>query len=53
MLREREVLGKLGIGRTTLYELRRSGRLPEVKIGKAVRYRTEDVENVAREGWAR
>lgn len=38
-----ETKSYLKISRTTLWRLRRSGQLPAVNIGRAVRYRLSDV----------
>lgn len=37
LMRIREVAASLGIGRSMAYELAASGRLPVVRIGRAVR----------------
>jgi excisionase family DNA binding protein len=43
LLRPEEVAEALGIGRTAVYELMRSGELRSVKIGKSRRIPTEAV----------
>ncbi|MDP9202717.1 MAG: helix-turn-helix domain-containing protein [Gemmatimonadota bacterium] len=52
-----QVAQKLGIAAQTLQNWRATGRyagqLPHVKIGGAVRYRSEDVERVRQEGITR
>jgi len=40
----KQVEQRLGCGRRTVYELRQKGELKVVRIGKAVRFRPEDVE---------
>lgn len=50
LLTEREVIERLRIGRTTLWRLRRDGKLPSVNIGRAVRYRLTDVIELAENG---
>lgn len=42
---EREVLEYLNISRTTIYKLRKSGRLRAYRIGSTLRYADSDVEN--------
>jgi len=39
-----EVLAALAISRRTLYRLVRAGEIPALKIGRATRFRREDVE---------
>lgn len=39
-----EVCEQLSISRTTLWHLRRQGRLASVNLGRAVRFRASDVE---------
>jgi excisionase family DNA binding protein len=39
-----EALEWLRISSTTLWELTASGELPAVRLGRAVRYRVEDIE---------
>jgi excisionase family DNA binding protein len=43
LLRPEEAAAALGVGRTTVYELMRSGALPAVHIGRAVRIPTRAV----------
>jgi excisionase family DNA binding protein len=50
LLTERDVIERLRIGRTTLWRLRRDGKLPSINIGRAVRYRAEDVRRLAQNG---
>lgn len=44
----RDVCQRLRISRGAVDNLRRSGRLPEVRIGRAVRFRERDVEDLLR-----
>jgi len=46
LLTPREVCALLRIGRTTLWELRRSGLLKTVYVGRSPRFRREDVEEL-------
>ena len=39
-----DVAGLLGVKRSTVYELTRSGRLPAVKVGRAIRFLRPDLE---------
>lgn len=41
---EREVLDYLKISRTTIYKLRKSGRLRAYRIGSTLRYADADIE---------
>jgi excisionase family DNA binding protein len=45
-----EVAALLGLSRSMVWKLTQDGRLPEVRIGRALRFRREDVERIAREG---
>ena len=47
LLTAQDVCERLRIGPTTLWKLRRAGRLPSVGIGRAVRFRPSDVDAVA------
>jgi excisionase family DNA binding protein len=42
-LTEKEVMQRLDISRTTLWELRKKGLIAFLRIGSAVRYREADV----------
>jgi excisionase family DNA binding protein len=42
----------LGVSRTTIYFLRKNGTLPDVKIGRAVRFRLADLQKIAASGAA-
>jgi excisionase family DNA binding protein len=44
LLKAEEIRDRYGLSRTTIFELRRAGELPEVRFGRAVRFRVEDVE---------
>ena len=44
LLSTAQVCRRLGIGRTTLHEMRRRGRIEAVTIGRAVRFRASDVD---------
>lgn len=44
LLTIRDVCATLSVGRTTVWQLRRQGKLPAVQIGSAVRFRRSDVE---------
>jgi len=46
LLRPEEVAEALGVGRTSVYELLRSGELRSVKIGKSRRIPTEAVREL-------
>lgn len=50
LLTERQAAERLSIGRTTLWRLRKAGRLESVNIGRSVRYRLRDVVRLAEEG---
>ena len=41
---EREVLEYLNISRTTIYKLRKTGRLRAYRIGSTLRYADSDIE---------
>lgn len=43
LLRVNEVLDRLAISRSTLYELTKAGRLPVVRLGRATRFPAEAV----------
>jgi excisionase family DNA binding protein len=43
LLRIPEVAGRLGLGRSTVYELIQSGELPVVRIGRSVRVSSESL----------
>lgn len=52
MLRETEVAARLGLAVSTLRVWRWAGKGPAfVKLGTAVRYRPEDVEDFVRKGF--
>jgi len=42
---ERETAERLNVARSTLWRLRRDGRLPYVTVGRAIRYRVADVHD--------
>lgn len=42
----REVTSMFKISRTFLYQLTKEGRIPAYKIGKALRYKSDDVDNL-------
>jgi excisionase family DNA binding protein len=44
LLRPKEAAASLGVGRTTLYELLRTGELPAVHIGRSVRIPTHALQ---------
>lgn len=44
MLRPREVARVLSVGKSTVYDLMRSGALPSYRIGGSLRVRPEDLE---------
>ena len=44
LLRIPEVCSRLGLGRSTVYELIRRGDLPTIRIGRAVRVPTAGLE---------
>ncbi len=50
LIDEREARRRLGISRPTIYRLRRDGLVPFVLIGGSVRYRSDVIERLAREG---
>jgi excisionase family DNA binding protein len=43
-----ETQTRLALGRSTIFELVRSGALPSFKIGRSRRFLAEDVDNFAR-----
>jgi excisionase family DNA binding protein len=50
LLSVREVADALAVSRVTVWRLVRRGELRPVRVGRAVRFRPEDVERVVREG---
>ena len=50
LLTIKEVGELLKIGRTTIYELRREGKLPFLRIGRTVRFRADDVRFLINQG---
>jgi excisionase family DNA binding protein len=48
LLTVKEVMAALKVSRPTIYAMRERGDLEAVKIGKAVRFRRSDVENLMR-----
>lgn len=42
----KEVMDRLKISRTMLWELSKEGKIPAYKVGSSVRYKLEDVEKV-------
>jgi len=50
MLKAKEVMERLNIGRSTLTKLVKSGELPFIKIGRDLRFREKDVARLAEEG---
>lgn len=49
LLTTEELTRLLGVCRGTIYNLRRAGRLKPVYLGRAVRYRLEDVRRLIEE----
>jgi excisionase family DNA binding protein len=49
LLTRREVCERLKISTTTLWEVTGRGSLPAVRLGRAVRYRPEDVQRFIEE----
>lgn len=45
LLTAREVMAILKVGRTTLYQLTKSGQIRSLKVGGEVRYRQADLES--------
>jgi excisionase family DNA binding protein len=45
LLTPNDVSVLLGVKRSTIYELTRSGRLPYVKVGRAIRFLRADLES--------
>jgi excisionase family DNA binding protein len=52
LLTDREVGELLGVSRTTLWRLRRTGNLPFGKVGREFRYRQSEVLEWVRKGEA-
>jgi excisionase family DNA binding protein len=48
LLKMSDVLRLLNISRTALFNLRRRGLLPSVHVGRALRFRRQDVERYIR-----
>lgn len=46
----KEVTKLYGIGRTTLWRMRREGRIKEVKLGKCVRFSSKMLSRAVKEG---
>jgi excisionase family DNA binding protein len=44
LLRPADAMARLEVGRTTLWQLTRSGALPSVLIGRSRRYLTNDID---------
>ncbi len=44
LLTAHDVAGLLGVKPSTVYELTRAGRLPAVKVGRAIRFLRADLE---------
>ncbi len=44
LLKPSEVAEALGVGRTTAYELIRTGRLPTIRVGRSVRVPRAELE---------
>lgn len=44
LLTPADVAGLLGVKRSTVYELARTGRMPHLKVGRAVRFLRTDLE---------
>lgn len=49
LLTAHQVASMLAIGRSTVYKLTVTGKLPAVKLGSSVRYRLSDVEKLIEE----
>jgi predicted DNA-binding transcriptional regulator AlpA len=49
LLREDETMRELKVSRTSLWRLRRDGRLRVVRIGRSIRYPTEEVRRLVDE----
>ena len=47
LLRIKEAQEALGLSRTKLYQLMADGTLPHVKLGSSLRFRPEDLEELA------
>lgn len=45
LLTPKDVAGLLSLPVSTVYELARGGRLPSLRIGRAVRFERHDLEN--------
>lgn len=45
LLTPREAAESMGICERTLYELTRQGKLPVIRIGRAVRYSVDDIRD--------
>jgi predicted DNA-binding transcriptional regulator AlpA len=52
LLKENEVLERLGVSRSTLFALRNSGQLGVRRIGRAVRYPEAEIERLIDHGAA-
>lgn len=50
LLRAPEAAARLGVGIRTVFRLRDHGRLPEVRIGGAIRFRLSDIHRLVRDG---
>jgi len=50
LLDTKEVADALRVSRVTVWRLMQSGELRPVRIGRAVRFRPQDVDRVLREG---
>lgn len=53
ILTEREVCELWKVSRNVLHDLRASGELPFIRIGRCVRYRLRDLEEYERENLGR
>ncbi len=49
LLRPRDVARKLGLSVPHVYTLAAAGTLPSIKLGRAVRFRVQDVDKYIRE----
>lgn len=51
LLTKQEAARALRISETGIWRLERAGGISPVRIGKSTRYRAEDIERLAREGF--
>jgi excisionase family DNA binding protein len=52
LYRVRDVMKALSLGRTTVYEYIRTGKIKVVRLGKSIRIARDELERLKREGIA-